>query len=114
MANDLGADLDQFFAQAGQRPGFSRLEHRQRSHEVAEVVGQRMKLEADGVGGEGAALQPGPFDCPLAFFDPLLCRAALVVEGDDALGRPCQALVTQGLQFLARRLRPQGTSVGGI
>jgi hypothetical protein len=44
----------------------------------------------------------------------LLCRAALVVEGDDALGRPCQALVTQGLQFLARRLRPQGTSVGGI
>jgi hypothetical protein len=27
----------------------------QRAHEIAEVVGERMKLEADSVGGEGTA-----------------------------------------------------------
>ena len=46
-----------------------------------------MKLEADGVGGEGAARQPGPLDRALAFLDPLLRRAPLVIEADDALGR---------------------------
>jgi hypothetical protein len=50
MADDLGADLDEFLAQAGQL------------HEVAEVVGERVKLKADGVGGERAARQPRPFD----------------------------------------------------
>ena len=29
-----------------------------------------------------------PLDRALAFLDPLLRRAALVVEGDEALGRP--------------------------
>jgi len=47
-------------------------------------------LEANGVGGEGATGQPGPFDRALAFLDPLLRRATLVVEADDALGRPRQ------------------------
>ena len=46
VAHDLGADLDQFLAQAGQRPRLCRLGHRQRPHKVAEVVGQRMELEA--------------------------------------------------------------------
>jgi hypothetical protein len=55
MADDLGADLDQFLAQPGQRPRFHRLRHRQRAHEVAKVVGERVELEADGVGGEGTA-----------------------------------------------------------
>ena len=49
-----------------------------------------MELETHGVGGEGTAGQPRPFDRVLALFDPLLCRAALVVEGDDALGWPRQ------------------------
>jgi hypothetical protein len=31
-----------------------------------------------------------PFERALAFLDPLLRRAALVVEGDDPLGRPRQ------------------------
>jgi hypothetical protein len=53
MADDLGADLDQVFLEAGQRPGFCCLGHRQRPHEIAEVVGERVKLEADGVSGEG-------------------------------------------------------------
>src|SRR6516225_9672539 len=48
------------------------------------------ELEGEGIGGEGAAGQPWPFDRLLALFDPLLCRAALVVEGDEALGWPRQ------------------------
>jgi hypothetical protein len=55
VADDFGADLDQLLAQAGQRPWLDRLGHRQRPHEVAEVVGERMKLKADRVGGEGTA-----------------------------------------------------------
>src|ERR1700757_3353862 len=48
-----------------------------------------MKLEADGVGGEGTARHPRPFDRALALFDPLLTGPALVVEGNDILGEPC-------------------------
>ena len=51
------------------------------------IVGERMKLEPHGVGRERPARQPRPLDRALALFDPLLCRAALVVKGDDSLGR---------------------------
>jgi hypothetical protein len=47
-----------------------------------------MKLEADGIGYEGAARQARPLDRALALFDPLFAGAAVVVEGNDALGRP--------------------------
>jgi len=60
VADDLGADLDQLLAQAGQRPQFRRLGHRQRPHESTEVIGKRMELKADGVGGKGTARQLGP------------------------------------------------------
>src|SRR5262245_57330235 len=46
-----------------------------------------MKLEPHGVGRERPARQPRPFDRALAFLDPLLARATLVVERDHALGR---------------------------
>ena len=49
-----------------------------------------MKLEPHGVGGERAARQPRPLDRSVALFDPLLACAALVVEGDDPLGRARQ------------------------
>ena len=90
MCHHPRADLDQLLAQTGQRPRLRRFGHRQRAHKVAEVVGQRVELEADGICGEGAARQPCPLDRALAFLDPLLRRAALVVEGDDALGWPGQ------------------------
>src|SRR5271169_3042526 len=90
VAHDLGADLDQLLAQAGQRPRLRRLRHCQRPHEIAEIVGQRVELEADVVGGEGAARQAGPLDRALAFFDVLLAGAAVVVECNDALSRPRQ------------------------
>jgi len=49
MAHDLGADLHEFFPQAGQRPLLDRLGQSQRPHEVGEIVGQRMKLKPDGM-----------------------------------------------------------------
>src|SRR5262249_43466370 len=55
--------------------------------EIAEIVGERMKLEPHGVGRERPARQPRPLDRALALLDPLLARAALVVESNDALGR---------------------------
>ena len=50
----------------------------QRPQEIAEIVGERMKLEPDGVGGEGVAGKPRPPDRALAFFDPLFARARLL------------------------------------
>jgi hypothetical protein len=49
-----------------------------------------MKLKTYGVGGKRTACQPRPLDRALAFLDPLLARPALVVEGDDSLGRSRQ------------------------
>jgi hypothetical protein len=85
MADDLCADPDQLLAQTGQRPWLRRL--RQRPHEIAKVVRQGMKLQANRIGGEGTARQRGPLDRARALFDALLAGAAVVVEGDDPLGR---------------------------
>jgi D-threo-aldose 1-dehydrogenase len=49
-----------------------------------------MELKTHGIGGEGTARQPGPLERALVRFDVLLAGAAVVVEGDDALGRPRQ------------------------
>ena len=70
--------------------GLHRLRYRQGPHEISKVIGQHTELETHGVGGEGPTSQPGPFDRALALFNPLLSRAALVVEGDDSLGPPRQ------------------------
>jgi hypothetical protein len=35
---------------------------RERAQEIPEIVSERMKLETDGVGGEGTARQPRPFE----------------------------------------------------
>src|SRR5712691_3697980 len=45
-----------------------------------------MKLKPGRVGRERAARQPGPLHRVLAFLDPLLAGAALIVEADDPLG----------------------------
>src|SRR5271166_4387148 len=88
MADDLRAYLDQLLPQARKRPIFDRLGRRQRAQEVAEIVGEGMKLEPHSVGGERAAREPRPSDRSLALLDPLLARPTLVVEGDDIRGRP--------------------------
>jgi hypothetical protein len=66
VADHLGADLDQLLAQAGQGPWFHPLGHRQRPHEIAQVVGQGMELKTDSVGREGAARQACPLDRALS------------------------------------------------
>lgn len=58
VADELGADLDQLLPQAGQRPLFDLLRCRQRAQEVAEIVGELMKLKPDGGGSERPALFP--------------------------------------------------------
>jgi hypothetical protein len=63
---------------------------RQRPHEIAKVARQGMRLQANRIGGEGTARQPGPLDRALALFDVLLAGAAVVVEGDDPLSRSGQ------------------------
>jgi hypothetical protein len=71
--------------QACHRPVFDRLGRRQRAQEIAEIVGQCMKLGPDRVSGEGPARQPGRLDRALTFLDPLFACAAFVVEGNDPL-----------------------------
>src|SRR5215470_14970387 len=85
VAHHLRADLDQLVLQTRQRPVLDRLRRRQRAQEIAEVVGERMKLEPHRVGGERSARQSRPLDRAFALLDPLLARPALVVESNDAL-----------------------------
>ena len=54
---------------------------------VAEVVGERVKLEANGIVVEPAARQACPPDRVLALLDRLLSRAALIVERDHPARR---------------------------
>ncbi len=55
MAYDLRADSDQFLPQCGQRPMFDSLGQSECAQEVAEIVGQCVKLKTDGVVAELAA-----------------------------------------------------------
>src|SRR6266446_7859133 len=79
VAHHLRADLDQLFLQTRQRPILDRLRRRQRTQEIAEVVGERMKLEPHRIGGERSARQSRPLDRAFALLDLLLARPALVV-----------------------------------
>jgi len=62
VVHDLRADLDQLLLQARHRPIFDRLRRRQCMQEIAEVVGERVKLETNGIRGERAARKTRPFD----------------------------------------------------
>ncbi len=86
MADNLSSNLDQLLPQRGQGPVLDLLWQSQRPHEVAEIVGQGVKLEPDGVVAEPAARQPRPPDGVLAFFDILLRFTPLIVERHHPLG----------------------------
>ena len=45
MADDLGSNFDQLLPQRGQRPVFHLLRQRKCPHEVAQIVGQGVKLK---------------------------------------------------------------------
>jgi hypothetical protein len=67
VADNLGADLHQPLAQRGYRPLRHLGRQRQCAPEVGEVIGQRMKLQPNGIGGEAMARQPRPGDGVFAF-----------------------------------------------
>ena len=69
---------------------FHGIGQREGAHEVAEVVGKHVKLEANGIVVEPAARQACPPDRVLALLDPLLSRTALIVERDHPLGGAAQ------------------------
>ena len=52
MEPSLRADLDEFLFEGCQRPVLDWLWRRQRAQKIAEIIGERMQLETDGVGGE--------------------------------------------------------------
>jgi hypothetical protein len=90
VTNDLGADLHQLLPQCRQRPMLHLFGQSQSSHEVGEIIRQRVKLQPDLVVAELAPRQTGPLDGVLAFLDPLLRRAPLIVEGDNPFSRTAQ------------------------
>jgi len=51
VSDDLGPNLHQLFAQRGQRPVLHRLRQGQGPHEVAQIVGQDVKLKPNLVNG---------------------------------------------------------------
>jgi uncharacterized coiled-coil protein SlyX len=87
VGHDLRTDLDQLLPQRGQRPMPRRPRQRQPPQEVTQIVREREQLKPNLVVPEVPARQPRPLDRILAFFDPLLRRAATIVELDH-LPRP--------------------------
>ena len=84
MADNLGADLDQPLLEARQRPVPDQFRCRQGAQEVAEIVGECVKLKANCVGGKRAARQAGPLDRALPR-SPAICRAQrIAVNGHVA------------------------------
>src|SRR5271157_2196270 len=51
----LRADLDQLLLRARQRPILDRRRRRQRAQEIAEIIGERVKLKPHRIGGERRA-----------------------------------------------------------
>jgi hypothetical protein len=62
VAHHLRADLDQLLLQARQRPILDRFRRCQGAQEIAKIIGERMKLEPNGIGSERPARQPRPLD----------------------------------------------------
>ena len=62
--------------------------HRMAAAKVAKILGEGMKLKADGAGGERASREPRQSDHSLAVVHPQLPGPAFVVEGYGISGRP--------------------------
>ena len=87
MAHDLRTDLDQLLPQRRHGPVLHFPRQGQRPHEIAEVVGQGVKLKPDLVVAELLAREASPPDGILAFLGMLFRRAALIVVGNHTFRR---------------------------
>ena len=83
VSRDVGVDFDEFLCSIGKHQG---------AHEVAEDVGDRMKLEPDDVLAVAVPRQACPHRRVLAFLDSLR-RPTTAVEGK------AHPLARDGLQF---------------
>ncbi len=90
MTYDLRADLDQLVPQRGERPMLDARRQCESPQEVAQVVRQHEQLQSHLIVVEAVAAQSRPAQRVLAFLDPLLGRAAAVVEVHHALGPAAQ------------------------
>ena len=80
MSRDLRTDLDQRVAKRSRGPMLDLLRQRQRAQEVAEIVSECMRLQANRIAAKAVARQTCPVDRVLALFDVLLCRATTVIN----------------------------------
>ena len=88
MLHQPAPGFHQPLLETGERPALDPRRQNESAPEVAQVVRQNAQLQAHLVRLEPMARQARPVRRLLAFFDPLLRRAAFVVEPDDRrLGR---------------------------
>src|ERR1019366_1130276 len=80
VLDQTSAGFHQALLQAGQRPGGDPRRQHQPPPQISEVVGDQAQPQPHLVGAEAVAGKPRHRDRLLAFFDPLLSRAALIVE----------------------------------
>jgi len=79
MADHLGSYLDELVPERSKRPLFHGLGQCKPSEKIADVVSQSEQLKADLIIHKIMAGKSSPVQCILAFFDPLLGCASLVI-----------------------------------
>src|ERR1022692_4864330 len=84
VLDQASACFHQPLLQARERPVLDSLRQHQPPPQVPQVVGQHAQPESYLIGPEMMAAQPRHLHRLLAFFDPLLRRASLVVETDHS------------------------------
>ena len=107
MTDDLCADLDQLFLERRQQPLFlDRLGRRLRAPEIAEVVGERKKLKAHSVGGEGTTRhgRRGMTDTPQVLLAHYLKALKLptFLREYEKVARQCAAEGVDHIRYLLR------------
>ena len=90
MLYQMAPGFHQSLLQAGQRPVGDPCRQRQLPPRITEVLGDHAQPQPHLVGTEAVARKPRHCDRLLALFDPLLRRAALVVEAHHGPVIGCQ------------------------
>src|SRR5436189_4235133 len=83
VPNEAPAGLEQPLLETRAGPALDGDRQDEPAQQIADVVGDHPKEQPDLIGPEAVAGEARPMGGFLAFLDPLLGRAALVVEVDD-------------------------------